>query len=129
MEFVLSTESEAPASGYWLTLYKEINPLLQELQTKTYGEELTSIAIISIILRDERFEGGGYPERRYFSHKRKEADIRLRIDFNQFIRARPDERRRMYTLHILESIMQLRTRVSKEYRFDELISDVSNLLT
>lgn len=128
MKIFLSAETESPAANLWFNLHKEINRRLDSLTTEYYGDELISIGIISIILSEKYFVDGGYPERRIFSKKNKEADIRLRINFNEFVKATPNRRREIYVNHIIDAIDCLRFKVSKDFSFDKLMNDVIHVL-
>jgi len=44
------------------------------------------------------------------------------------MKANEEERKQIYIDHIVRSIETLRHKVSKNYRFDELIADVNNVL-
>ena len=126
MIFFLSNEGSAPGCTFLNPLMLEFEKRLELLKDKNFGEELSSISIISVIMSDEYIEG--YPERKLFQRKQKSADIRLHIDFNKFVRSKPEVRRQMYVQHILDSIDTLRNKVSKDYKFDELYNDVKNIL-
>lgn len=129
MNVFLGAELYGVAQKYWFELRKEFSPKLNSLREKNYGDELKSIGIITIILPDYFFNDGGYPERRLFKRKTKEADIRLRINYYQFIHANVEERRTIYINHILESINTLRDKVSRSYQFDQFVKDVNICLT
>lgn len=129
MVIFLSAELYGKADSLWSNLERKYQRRLDALQNKTYGEELDHISIISIIMPEEFFEDGGWPERKLFKRKTKEADIRLRIDYKSFIRAKPEQREQIYKEHIIQSIETLRHKVSKAYKFDELIHDVTELLS
>lgn len=128
MEFFLSAELYGKAGCLWRLLAQEFQKKLDCLADKTYGEELVDIGIISIIMPEEFFEDNGYPERKLFKRKTKEADIRLRINYKKFICSSPDQRRQMYIDHIIQSLETLRHKVSKDYKFDDLINDVTELI-
>lgn len=128
MEIFLGAESEGPATSKWFILQKEFTPLLKPLKSNNYGDALTNIGIISILLRDQYFEGGGYKERRYYSKKNKEADIRIKMDYHKFLRANSEAARKMYIEHILESISIAGKKAGKGFDLDRLLFDVQNLL-
>lgn len=127
MEIFLSFEGEGLALDYLLSYMRMFRPKLDALQSKHYGDELDDIAIISTILKEDTLVGWP-PERKLFKRKSKEADIRLRIDYNQIMKASEAERKQIYIDHIIQSIETLRHKVSKNYRFDELIADVKAVL-
>ena len=128
MDIFLSAEIEGRAESKWFILQKEFSEKLKKLSEYNYGDNLTSIAIISIIMREEFFEDWAYKERKYYSKKNKEADIRLRINYKKFIIAKEDERRKIYFDHILESIRIAGEKAGSDFRLDNLLSDVNYLL-
>ena len=126
MTFFLSYECSAPANAYFSKLEPLFSQKLQCLRDNDYGHELRHISIISIVVSDEFMEFR--TERKLFSRKTNSADIRLNIDFRAFVKASPVNRYELYVSHILSSIETLRKKVSREYEFDRLISDVKELL-
>lgn len=128
MEIVLSAETEGPAASKWFELQKEFSPLLSQVSMANYGESLTSIGIITILMREEFFEDGGYKERRYYNKKRKEADIRLRLNYVDFLRANKERQREIYTAHILECIRIAGENAGRDFELERLLSDVKQLL-
>lgn len=124
MELFLTSESYGAASSFWLPLCREFNKNLERLQFASYGDELTSICIVSIIMPESYYEDGGYRERILFRRISKEADVRLRIDYKDFISADYDRRKQMYCEHIVQALSSLRGRVSKSFELDALIDDV-----
>lgn len=129
MQFFLSAETFAPAHNYWQEARSIIIPQLEKLSTSFYGNGLSRIAIISIILPDQFFEGGGYKERRLYKRKTGEADIRLRINFKQFVHAKPEQRLDIYANHIIDSVQTLHGKLDKDFRFAELLSDMNSVLS
>lgn len=128
MVIFLSAETQAPAAGLWFQLQQELGPKLDTaLSGKEYGDELVNIAIISVILPHE-LQQNGYKEKRLFKRKSRSADIWLWVDFNAFTRVHAPDCKEMYIRHILESIETLRHKVSRSYRFDELVADVQKAL-
>lgn len=128
MNFFLSAEAQAPAAGILAQLHRIADSELKVLSDKCYGKELESIAIISILVQEELYEDGGFPERKLFQRKQFSADIRLRIDFRAFLIASSEKRYKIYCEHVLSSIETLRHKVSTDFLFDELVCDVSKIL-
>ena len=129
MDFFLSQEGEAPACCYLVQLQHEFEPKLKGLNNKIYGSELTEIAIISILVSEKYLDS--HKERVLFQKKQRGADVRLRIDYKTFVRAKPEQRRQIYMEHIIQAIESLRSRVkraNKDYQFDELVRDVKSAL-
>lgn len=128
MEIFLGAETEGAAAGKWFELQKTLTPLLNCLRDVDYGKDLTSIGIITILMRDSFFEDGGYPERRYYNSRKKEADIRLRMDYHSFNKATSEQRKAIYIQHIIRCIETAGEKVSGDFDADRLIRDVKNLL-
>ena len=128
MEIFLGAEIEGPAAGKWFVLQKEFSRSLLSIEDRCYGDDLLSIGVISIVMRDKYFEQGGYKERLYYNKKNKEADIRLRINYNRFIKCNYDERREMYIDHILRSIQIAGKKAGDTFDLNRLLFDVENLL-
>ena len=128
MEIFLGAEIEGPATSKWFDLQKEFSELLGELKDESYGDSLTSIGIISILMHPEYFEGEGYKERRYYSRKNKEADIRLRINYTDFVNANKEIRKAIYISHILEAITIAGNKAGDGFDLNRLLFDVQRLL-
>ena len=128
MKIFLSAELEGAASSKWFELQKEFTPILSKINDRDYGDGLVSIAIISIIMRNEFFENNAYKERVFYDKKNKEADVRLKIDYKKFVKADKDERKKIYINHIIDSIHSLKYKVYSEFNFEQLIFDIENLL-
>ena len=128
MEIFLGAEIEGPATSKWFDLQKEFSVLLGELKDENYGDSLTSIGIISILMHPEYFEGEGYKERRYYSRKNKEADIRLRINYTDFVNSNNETRKGIYISHILEAITIAGNKAGDGFDLNRLLFDVQRLL-
>jgi len=85
MIFYFSAEYSGRSIGEKITLI--LNKILYKIEdsliNKSYGEEIIGITAIPMIL-DERFSD--HPERRYISRKERESDVRLRIDYQSFLK-------------------------------------------
>ena len=128
MEIFLGAEIEGPATSKWFDLQKEFSGLLGELKDENYGDSLTSIGIISILMHPEYFEGEGYKERRYYPRKNKEADIRLQINYTDFVNANKETRKGIYISHILEAITIAGNKAGDGFDLNRLLFDVQRLL-
>ena len=126
--FFLSSESEAPAAYLINKLCILVEPELNCLNLNKYGDEINKIFIISVVLKRDTIENG-VKERRLFSRKTKEADIRLFIDFDGFVKASPRERYKIYVSHIFECMDVIKLKVSKNYQIDFLVQDMKKILS
>jgi len=128
MTFFLSCEASSGGASLLMAYHRAAEPLLNTLEHTDYGQELTDISITTIMVQKELVETGGYPERCLFQRKTHSADIRLRLDYMAFLCAAPEHRCQMYCSHILDSIETLRHKVSRNFRFHDLIRDVTEIL-
>ena len=128
MDIFLGAEIDGPAAGKWFALQKAFSESLSVLGERNYGESLTSIGIISIIMPTEFFEDGGYKERRFYSAQRKAADIRLQIGYTDFVKADNETRKRIYRSHILEAVRIAATKAGSGLDGSRLLRDVEQLL-
>lgn len=126
MKFFLSYESAAPAAFYLTKLDPLFSAKLAALESKNYGDELTDIGIISIVLQEELLPN--HPERQLFQRKSHSADIRLQMDFAAFVHTKPETRYELYATHILASLSTLERKVSRQFQYAELYRDVEALL-
>ncbi len=112
MKFFLSAEAQAGGASLLMTFHRAAEPLLNTLESKDYGEELTDISIITILVRNELLEDGSYPERQLFQRKTHSADLRLRLDYMEFLSSTPEHRSRLYCRHIVNSMESLGARTA-----------------
>ena len=93
-----------------------------------YGTEFRLIAVIPTCLDDQFWEASGWKERRQIWRKKKEADIRLRMDYDRFVRETPENRRLMFVDIIVKSIQVVQEKSKGDFRGDELIADILEAL-
>lgn len=128
MTFFLSCEAESAAATPLMRYHKLTQPQLNTLSNRSYGPELTEISIITICVSKELYEEGGWRERKLFQRKSNSADLRLRLNYRDFLTATPAARAEQYCTHLLDSIEALRKKVSRDFWFDELIQDIRTIL-
>ena len=90
MKFYFSAEYSVGVDKIGFLLNKILYKIESKLGDKEYGEEIVGITAIPIIVSDEF---SNIPERKYVSWKNKESDVRLKIDYESFIKlvGMPDE--------------------------------------
>lgn len=93
-----------------------------------YGTEFRVISVIPSCVNDAFWRALGWKERTKIWRKKKEADIRLRMDYDQFIRETPTNKRLMFIRTIVESIQLLQKNAEGDFQGDALISDILNTL-
>ena len=102
MKFFLGLEYSGAAGSKWRDIIIVLEPMLLECFKNASYSCLDSIGIISMIFQDEYADV--YPERIYFSRKKKYADVRLNISYKAFVRGPDMERKKLYVEHLLTSL-------------------------
>ena len=92
-----------------------------------YGTEFKLIAIITMIVTQERIDRG-FKERRYISRKNKEADIRLNINRDKFFNSTSEKQRLLYIKNIIESINVVIEKSKGDFRGEDLKRDILKAL-
>lgn len=108
-----------------LTFVTEENAGLEKLNN--YGTEFEDIGIITIIV-SKRLIDSGVRERKYISRKNKSADIRLFIDYEQFVNATPEKQRLLYIRNIIDSINVVIEKSKGDFRGEDLKRDILKAL-
>ena len=93
-----------------------------------YGTEFRSIAIIPICIDDNFWDILGWKERKQIWRQKREADIRLRMNYERFIRETPEKKRLMFIDIIIKSIKVIQERSKGDFRGNDLISDILKAL-
>ena len=93
-----------------------------------YGTEFRLIAVIPTCLDDQFWEASGWKERKLIWRKKKEADIRLRMDYYRFMRETPENQRLMFIDIIVKSIQAVQEKSKGDFRGNELIADILKTL-
>lgn len=104
MEIYLSSETEGRADSLLLPIRNMVDLLLDDIRKNEYGSALTSVGVFAIIMKEEMYDSGGYCERQYYSKVRKEADIRLRLNYKSFCNAEPEKRVELYEQHVSRAL-------------------------
>lgn len=93
-----------------------------------YGTEFRSIAVIPTCLDDNFWEISGWKERKLIWRKKKEADIRLRMDYDRFVRETPENQRLLFIDILVKSIRVVQEKSKGDFRGNELIFDILKAL-
>lgn len=93
-----------------------------------YGTEFRLIAIIPTCVDDGFWNALGWKERKQIWRKKKEADIRLRMDYDRFVQETPENQRLMFIDIIVRSIQVVQEKSKDDFRGDELIADILKAL-
>ena len=97
-------------------------------EVDNYGTEFRLISVIPTCLDDQFWEASGWKERKQIWRKKKEADIRLRMDYDRFVRETPENQRLMFIDIIVKSIQAVQEKSTGDFRGNELIADILKAL-
>ena len=97
-------------------------------EVDNYGTEFRLISVITTCLDDQFWEASGWKERKQIWRKKKEADIRLRMDYDRFVRETPENQRLMFIDIIVKSIQAVQEKSKGDFRGNELIADILKAL-
>lgn len=89
-----------------------------------YGTEFRMITIIPTCVDDAFWDVLGWKERVYISRKGCEADVRLRLDYDQFINATEETKYQLFINHIILSLQRICERSKGGFACDKLIKDI-----
>jgi hypothetical protein len=126
MKIFISGETDGQISKDFGDLLREIAAKVKTLTDKDYGSEFTFIGIIPVIIDPKRglFENGFFKERVLIKRKAKEADIRLRTDFDKFFSADFETKRLLFIENIIRSIKAIAARSKSDFNSEKLIKDI-----
>lgn len=89
-----------------------------------YGTEFRSIAIIPSCMDDHFWNAFGWKERKLIWRKKGEADIRLRMDYDRFIKESAYNKRLLFIDIIVKSIEVVQERSKGDFEGERLIKDI-----
>lgn len=104
------------------------NPDASLEKENNYGTAYRTIYIIPTCVDDENWRIMGWSERKRISKIKKEAEVRLRIDFEKFIKSNYNHQRLMLINNIVRSIECIAEKTKSDFYKDKLISDILNAL-
>ena len=123
-----STESEAPA-GYFLI--NILNPLQKEFNKNHFASDYTNlldnISIIPICISENLKQNGGYRERRYITLKKRYADVRLYLNYLEFLSSNEEKKKEICMQIIVESINIISKKVL-DLNKEKLLNDIKTIL-
>lgn len=131
MKFFMSSESdgryddfEEPLRIISNEIEDTIKPFIEE---RSYGEDVTDISIISVIIKPDLAKEGWFKERVLFKRKAKDADLRLRIDYDKFVKGNDEIKRLLLIDNIMKSIERLSVK-TKDFDSKKLQEDILSIL-
>lgn len=136
MELFLTIEAQNCTENGLAQILRDITNQLKFVTDKeadlinvnNYGLEFGSISIIPSCMDDGFWNAFGWKERKQIWRKKKEADIRLRMDYDRFIRETPENQRLLFVDIIVKSIQVVQEKSKEDFRGKELIKDILEAL-
>jgi hypothetical protein len=105
MKFFATSEIDKSVSKKLMPVQNEISrEIIQVIDGKNYGSGIDNWGYIAICCTPELYKVGFFTERKYFSHKKRDLDMRLRIDYQAMLRAEEKDVFRLICNSILRSI-------------------------
>jgi hypothetical protein len=105
------------------------NKIKNYVVDKEYGTELEDIGVIPIIIKfnEEMEKEGWFKERVLFKKSKKDADIRLRIDFDKFVKGDTEKKKLLLIDNVIRSVRAISKKAKKDFRAHELEADILKL--
>ena len=122
-----SVEAEGGTAGVISNIFYGIRQQMNLKPMNCYCEAIDSIAIIPMCVSKESRAIFNSPERKYVGWKRREADIRLYMDYEAFIEAALDGKIALCKKVIADSLDALEDRCRKkkiEFKKEMLLRDI-----
>jgi len=133
MNFFLSYEIDGRYENFDSELRKigiNIENKIKEcLKKNDYGNEVMDLTVIAIIIKfnEQMDKDGWFKERVLFKKNKKEADIRLRIDYNKFVKGDNKVKKLLLIDNIIKSINALSAKAKIDFNAKKLEEDILKL--
>lgn len=136
MELFITIEAQNATDNGLFEIFRDINQQLSFVTDKNseleninnYGNEFRLISVIPSCMDDDYWNASGWKERRQIWRKKKEADIRLRMDYNRFIEETVENKRLMFIDIIVKSIRIVQEKSISDFQGEKLIEDILTAL-
>ena len=136
MELFISIEAQNCTENGLADILQDINFKLSFITNKSlelqqqnnYGTEFCIISIIPTCVDDSFWEALGWKERIRIMLKKKEAEVRLRMNYTEFEQATMEKRRLMFINIIIKSIQVVQDRSKGDFNGLKLIDDILTAL-
>lgn len=130
MKLFISIEAEkATESGIADILNKTRNKLSFLFEdTDIYGTEFDSVSIIPTCVSEEIWKTLGWKERKFISRKKKEADIRLKMNYDRFVSETYENKYSLFKNVLIESVREINVKSKGDFNGEKLINDILNAL-
>ena len=130
MKLFISIEAERSEETGIDNILTEVRKKLSFLSedTEAYGTEFSEISVIPVCVSEEMWQTLGWNERKLISRKKKEADIRLKMDFQRFNKADAEEKYILFADIIVKSVLVVKEKSKSDFKGDKLVADIIKAL-
>lgn len=134
MKLILSVEAQNAFEIGFGEILKEVTESIKSINDNSlvseskYGNEFVSIGIIPSCMDEKMWTALGWKERKLIKRKKREADIRIKMDYDCFIRESPSNKRLIFIKTIVESLKIVQENSKSDFKGEELINDILFLL-
>jgi hypothetical protein len=128
MRIFMSGEIDRSVGEKFIALSNDIEAKLRVLNDRNYGNEVTNIGIIPIVVTQKLLDNGFFKERRLFQRKDKGADYRLRINIDKFLNGDESTRRLLIIKNIVCSVRDLARKAKKDFDAKSFERDILDVL-
>ena len=134
MRLVLSVEAQHAFESGLSEILREVSESIKSINDDSlnseskYGKEFCSISIIPSCMDEIYWTSLGWKERKIINRKKREAEIRIKMDYNRFIRATKSDKRLIFIKTIVESLNIVQEKSKSDFNGEELINDILRLL-
>lgn len=130
MKLFITIEAERAEETGIDNIMTEVRKKLSFLSedTDAYGTEFNDISIIPVCVSEEMWQTLGWKERKLISRNKKEADIRLKMDYHRFINETDKNKYLLFTDIIIKSVCIVNDKSKGDFKGDKLINDILKAL-
>lgn len=136
MQLFITIEAQNATDNGLFEIFRDINQQLSFVTDNdsdleiinNYGNEFRIISVIPSCVDDDFWKASGWKERKQIWRKKKEADIRLRMDYNRFMEETLENRRLMFIDIIVKSIQVIQEKSTGDFQGLKLIEDILEAL-
>lgn len=107
---------------------KKISEILeQKLHDRNYGDAIDWIFLAPMILQKDVPFFERRKERKLIKHKKRLADLRLRIDYLKFVSTDDKTREKLLLKNVIDAVRIIQNRLKKNFDGEELEKDILSL--
>src|SRR6266571_6697230 len=127
MKFFITSETDKAVGEKIGKAIVEIQKAVNlAIADKQYGEGITYWGYICIAMTSDTYNAGFFKERTFYSQKNKETDFRLKIDYDEVLKASEEKTLKLICGSILRSIDIAESKKIKDFDFNSFRNDLTH---